>query len=296
MEDLKTKLQQNTLKLTELRNKNEELNKQINNNIIIINQLQSESDQINVQLLKMNKKINTIKELHDNISNNYQQQILDRLLTDSEYAKIYLSSFEINKDTKKKDVSGTIKVLGTYNEKKEKREEYEIKVYNDSPKGTFWCTCSDHKFNSTKKGTVCKHICFIVCKVMKILNTGFFESKKLSTEQLNTLIQKLSSENIWNDTDITTKMEKISIETFKSFSKAINDCCPMCYNDLSENDKPILLSCPSCHNYLHKECAEIWLEKQTRCMLCKSTCWENYNKVKNGEVITNLSKNKNITV
>ena len=32
-----------------------------------------------------------------------------------------------------------------------KREEYEIKVYNDSPKGTFWCSCSDHKFNSSKR-------------------------------------------------------------------------------------------------------------------------------------------------
>jgi hypothetical protein len=131
---------------------------------------------------------------------------------------------------------------------------------------------------------------------MKILDTAFFESKKLTTEQLNSLIQKLSSENIWNDTDITTKMEKISLEIFKIFSKVIDDCCPMCYNDLTENDKPTLLSCPSCHNYLHKECAEIWLEKQNRCMLCKSNCWENYNKVKNGEVITNLSKNKNITV
>jgi hypothetical protein len=121
---------------------------------------------------------------------------------------------------------------------------------------------------------------------LKVLQPYFFDTKKLNQEHLDALIQKLTSDVIWKDTSVVKNLEKITLETFKSFIKQLEDCCPVCFNDLEENDKPHLLSCPTCHNYAHKECMEVWLEQQERCMLCKSDIWKNYNKVKNGGAIS----------
>lgn len=256
---------------------------------LTINELEKQKVQVQNEIKKLENPIvefKNIQQLMPHIKNEYQQQILYKIVSDAEYAKIYLSGYEANTDTKKKDVIGTVKVLGTYNEKKKIREEYDIKIYKDSPKGHFWCSCADHKFNSGKKGTVCKHICFLVCKVLKVLQPYFFDTKKLKQEHLDALIQKLTSDVIWKDTSVVKNLEKITLETFKSFIKQLEDCCPVCFNDLEENEKPHLLSCPTCHNYAHKECMEVWLEQQERCMLCKSDIWKNYNKVKNGGAIS----------
>lgn len=235
---------------------------------------------------KVNQSIKTIQQLLPHIQNEYQYQILTKIISDVEYSKIYLSDYEPNTDVKKKDVIGTIKILGTYNEKKKLREEYEVKIYKDSPKGTFWCNCADHKFNSSKKGTSCKHICFLVCKVMKIFDLNFFATKKLNQLQIDALIQKLTSDSLWKDSSLAKEFEKITLETFKNYMKQLEDCCPICFNDLEEHEKPTLLACPTCHNYTHKECMEVWLEKQQRCVLCKSDIWGNYSKVKTGGSVT----------
>lgn len=257
-----------------------------NNKHLIKKQELEELIKVNTLKLKELEKnppaIKTIQQLLPLIQNEYQYQILTKIISDAEYSKIYLSDYEANTDAKKKDIIGTIKILGTYNEKKKLREEYEVKIYKDSPKGTFWCNCADHKFNSSKKGTSCKHICFLVCKVMKIFDVNFFNTKKLNQQQIDALIQKLTSDSIWKDASIAKEFEKITLDTFKNFMKQLEDCCPICFNDLEENEKPLLLACPTCHNYTHKECMEVWLEKQQRCVLCKSDVWGNYGKVKTG--------------
>jgi hypothetical protein len=310
VEALKLKLEEINKSKLEFNKKSEEYDKEIQNLNNQMDELEEKLDIMIQEQLKIDQKVialktqeedikneikklenpivefKTIQQLIPHIRNDYQQQILIKIISDAEYAKIYLSGYETNTDTKKKDVIGTVKVLGTYNEKKKIREEYDIKIHKDSPKGHFWCSCADHKFNSAKKGTVCKHICFVVCKILKVLEPYFFETKKLKQEHLDALLQKLTSDVIWKDNTVVKNLEKITLDTFKSFIKQLEDCCPVCFNDLEENEKPTLLSCPTCHNYAHKECMEVWLEQQERCMLCKSDVWKNYGKVKNGGAIT----------
>ena len=272
-------IEENNIKIDALHNENDNIANEyykIKDEVLIIQQ--------KIKALETKPIVKTIKDLLPLINelNENQYHILTKIVTDVEYSKIYLSDYIANTDVKKKDIIGTVKVLGTYNEKKKIREEYEIKIYKKSDKGTFWCSCADHKFNSVKKGTCCKHICFLVCKVMKLLDVEFFKTKTLTQEQIDALIQKLTSDTIWKDSTITKEFDKITLELFKNFSKQIDDACPICFNDLEENEKPLLLACPTCHNYTHKECIEIWLEKQQRCVLCKSDVWKNYDKVKNG--------------
>ena len=147
----------------------------------------------------------------------------------------------------------------------------------------FWCSCADHKFNSTKKNIVCKHICFLICKIAKVLKPDVFENKKLSDEDLAGLLAKLTaSGDIWSDKTVAKILGKITLETFRQFVKAIEDCCPVCFNDLEPIDKPNLLACPTCKNYIHGECADIWMEQKQTCVMCKSDCWKHYEKVKSG--------------
>ena len=241
------------------------------------------------QPIQSTQTCKTIDELCGKIDNLNQVAILNRIVSDKEYSKIYLSGYNPNIDFtgKKKHLLGSVIVLGTYNEKKQCREEYEIKLYKEDPKGMFWCSCADHKFNSTKKNIVCKHICFLICKIGKFMKPDIFTNKKLSDDDLALLLAKIqSSGDIWKDQTIAKLLDKITLDTFKQFLKAIDDCCPVCFNDLSDDDKPQLLSCPTCKNYIHEECADIWLEQRACCALCKSDYWKYYGKVKAGGSIS----------
>jgi hypothetical protein len=221
----------------------------------------------------------TIKELYNLLTNENQKEIFRKILNDSEYAKIYLSNYDANTDTKKPDIHGTITVLGTYNAKKQEREVYSIKIYKKSEKGTFWCSCPDHKFNSSKKNTVCKHICFIVCKILKYLNVDFFTNKTLSEEQINTLIKKLTSTDLAEiDKSLINKITKITKELFMNFTKQLDegDDCPICFESIQQKIK---LACPACHNYIHEECALVCLETRDTCLFCMNDIWKNYKKL-----------------
>lgn len=283
----------NSICLADCDNKKELLMNQLTNlnNLEII--IRDAKEKLNIFINKIdthkiklsNTQCKSIDQLCQKITNTNQVTILNRIVTDKEYSKIYLSGYEPNTETtsKKKDLIGTVKVLGTFNEKKQCREEYEIRLFRSDPKGMFWCSCADHKFNSTKKNIVCKHICFLICKIAKVLKPEVFENKKFTDIELAGLLTKLtSSGDIWQDCTIAKILGKITLDTFKLFVKAIEDCCPVCFNDLIEEDKPNLLACPSCKNYIHNECADIWMEQKKTCVLCKSDLWKYYDKVKTG--------------
>ena len=266
-------INENLLTITTKQNEN------INHNNYII-QLQAQKKQLTRDDCK------TIDELNNKLDNEYQKDILNRIVTDREYSKIYLNSYVPNPDRtgKKKTLIGTVHILGTFNTKKQAREEYEIKLYENDPKSVFFCSCADHKSNSTKKNIMCKHISFLICKVAKILKPSVFQNKKLSDEDMAVMIAKLSgNDSIWKDTDITKL--KITLEFFKQFDKKIDDCCPLCYNDLTDEDKPQLLACPTCKNYIHIECADIWLERNNTCTFCKSKVWEQYKNISNDIIV-----------
>ena len=123
----------------------------------------------------------------------FQINILKRITTTSDYSKIYLFDYEqtteIKKSGKDKDLFGTVTVLGTFNNKKNLREQYKIKIFkyclddgSDNIKcKMFSCSCVDFKINCKCRDNVCKHICFLVCKVANILKPYFFEYNKLTT-------------------------------------------------------------------------------------------------------------------
>ena len=206
---------------------------------------------------------------------------------------MYLQNFEPNTNNKNPDLKGIIKILGNYNKSKGKRESYEVKVFDSATKGTFWCSCADHKFNSAKKNIVCKHICFIVCKVLKILQTYYFDTKKLTAEHLSQLLGKFDiNSEIWKDKKITRKSSKVTIQDFKNFPAHIQDTCTFCYDEMTDADKPVSVSCPLCSHCFHEECMCVWLESQSKCSYCSNNFWQYYKRIQAGEKEIDLGCNQ----
>lgn len=281
--------------------------KKINTNLALgIEQLMNYSDKTNElfdliekSIIKIhadsskikNKKLNNLEELIEILTNQDQVKRLQKILPDNyDYAKVYLQGYTANTDIKKTNLIGTIKILGQYNFQKKEREAYEIKVLQNEP-NTFWCSCIDHKLNSTKKKTVCKHIAFIVCKVMKVLELYFFESKKLSDEHLQILLAKFSDKSeLWQNKDLVRDIKEITLDTFKKFPDLIDDVCTFCYDQMSDADKPISLCCPMCNHCFHSECMDIWLENYSKCTVCSSEFWKHYIVVKKGGIINISTK------
>jgi hypothetical protein len=219
------------------------------------------------------------------LTNCDQVAILQRINSDTnDYTKVYMQNFTKNIDPKKKTLLGTIKILGQFNVKKQEREGYDVKVFKNDPKGSFWCTCADHKFNSTKKNIVCKHISFIVCKVLKVMQLYYWETKTLSEEHLNLLLDKFSDNSeYWKSKEICKDITEINLQTFKTFNKPIDDVCTFCYDQMTELDKNIALSCPTCTHCFHQECMDIWLDEYNKCSYCSlDFYWKHYKSVKGG--------------
>ena len=176
------------------------------------------------------------------------------------------------------EIEGTFTVLGTV--RKKKRTEYKIKMFKHGTNevGNFWCSCPSHKYHSIKKDIVCKHICFIVCKVSKILSAEYFATKQLTRSQFNKIKKKGENiNNLLNDTSLCKRLDHndVTLELFKRITRPIteDDLCPICYYEMNENQ---VLSCPRCSNNVHKDCMMIWLEKSKTCVYCRDDIWKKY--------------------
>lgn len=225
----------------------------------------------------------SLNELIRCLGNQNQIDIIHRSSQRFEEDRLYMINYEPINDKKKPNILGQFMVLGTYDYKKDRRSQYDIKLYRpNTEKGSFYCSCPDHKFNSVKKGTVCKHITFIVCQIARVMTKHFFETKHLTQQQTDDLIRKVSKDSeIWKDKCLCREVKTLTLQSFKDSKREIDDedVCPICYDTLGRDD---LLSCPRCSNYVHNECMMVWMEKQKRCVYCADTLWEHYEAVKNG--------------
>lgn len=225
-----------------------------------------------------------IPELIQAVSNDFQKEVLRRLIVNTDdFSQMYLSKYETNtsQDKRRKDIQGTFTVLGTV--RKGKREEYTVKFYKkhtpNSP--SFWCSCPDHKFNSTKKNICCKHICFLLCKVAKLFQPDFYENKVLDDETYDKFKQIAENLHHVMSDDLVVSPEPVTAvndkfpEMFKVKRKEVcsDDLCPICYDDMPVQTS--LLSCPDCSNNVHAECMKVWLESRKTCVYCRSNVWYN---------------------
>lgn len=117
-------------------------------------------------------------------------------------------------------------------------------------------------YRGRRLGIVCKHISFIVCKVIGLRHTlNFFGEHKLSMAAVEACKSALG-----NACSFGLNSE------FKSSSRELDktDACPICYDEYGDQ---AVLSCPDCGNYVHEDCIMVWLERKKTCVYCRSESW-----------------------
>lgn len=138
------------------------------------------------------------------------------------------------------------------------------------------CTCPDY----TTRGNRCKHIYFILIRVMKC--TDVDQTTYTNDDILNmfTNIPKIT-QNLTLDTKKKAIYDKFKKEnklagTDKSEvnKKDTDDLCPICLDDL-ENGEELEFCKYSCGKPVHKVCYSMWTKKQPlNCVFCKAS-WNN---------------------
>ena len=126
------------------------------------------------------------------------------------------------------------------------------------------CTCPDHVNNHK----ICKHIYFIMLRVMKV--NKIVMNKYTNQELLvlfNNIPNHINSDLLYDDI-ITDKPKDSKIQ------QKYDDMCPVCLDDLA-HDTPGLDYCKfGCGKSVHTKCFEIWIKSnqygQHKCLFCRA--------------------------
>lgn len=197
----------------------------------------------------------------DTIDNEQQQRILYNTFSGRSGTMYIVDGFKSQNDT-------CIQILGSPNLKG--REKYNVKLDNNNNR--FKCTCKDFVYRSKRFGIVCKHIIFLLCKVAKIFDKQFFDTKCLKEDDAKAYKDLFSNSAIWKDRTVSVK--DINQE-FNQISKPFvkTELCPICYECYGDVQ---CISCPDCYNYVHEKCMSVWLEERTDCVFCRSHVFQDY--------------------
>jgi len=229
------------------------------------------NDQVNDEIVDehvnyrwVNRDPNEITELIETVKNDYQSDIILSLFTNLAN-KMYLVDHRNNVSEIEIDL------LGSKRNNSIKREKYTV-IFNKI-NSNFTCNCKDFTFRAKQRDIVCKHITFIICKVLGIYDHTFFETKKLSLAYQKRMTRILNYSNLWNNNEISVK--HINSEFNKNTKRVLNtdDQCPICCDAFGNKET---ISCPSCQGYIHKNCMDVWIETSKTCVYCRSMNWSNY--------------------
>lgn len=233
---------------------------------------------------------------------NYEQRKRwDKLTTDS----FYLLGISTVDDKIKIDISGSTANV------------YTVTYYLDD--AGFFCTCPDARSHAKRHNVVCKHVCFVLNRLLKFkvdfllkefFDTIFFEHNSEVHNMVVTKLQNIEN-NLFGETsaDVVNRKyidafqkQKEKQHTHASDGVASSSAEPKV--DVEPEKKSLfdavktveddaecmicfdimtndvkLVECPTCHNLTHQDCMENWLKSKTTCIYCRSE-WKNYFKEK----------------
>lgn len=153
--------------------------------------------------------------------------------------------------------------------------------------GKMFCDCPDMKSHAKKHGVVCKHICFIIRRVLKYRIDAFFLNDcQFQREEIDTIIDDfLTGETGKNEDVMDDELVRLyqALKTGKDQFALVKelteeDECPICYLPFDVKDTTGVCACPTCHNAIHKECVNKWLQHSAMktCVYCRSPVWSTF--------------------
>jgi hypothetical protein len=139
------------------------------------------------------------------------------------------------------------------------------------------CTCPDNTVNKRR----CKHIYFILCKVMKFNDP---DKDVFSDEDIELMLSNIrqATELPYVDGGIKHAYEKLknTKNTNKKIVAKDDDICPICLDDLHNGDEFDFCEY-GCGKCVHKVCFNMWCTRNDSvCLICKKP-WNKENKYVN---------------
>ena len=130
------------------------------------------------------------------------------------------------------------------------------------------CTCPDF----TTRGNRCKHIYFIMMKIMKVINDDREEYSDDDIAQM--VLNKNLNPLFYINDKIKEKYTKIISNMGSSLAKGVDDLCPFCLDDI-DNGEEYEFCKQECNKCVHIECFNMWCKKnEAICVFCKKP-WTN---------------------
>ena len=216
-----------------------------------------------------------------------QHERFQKLFYENHYLlKIIDSSHQINFD-----VSGSTSNI------------YQVKLMKSFEWNNIYCNCPDSKKWANVHGVVCKHILFVIFKVLKLFKFNnslslitvepngelFLEKRKLHRDFLEVISVFIDLFNFNEETDfmkleyvekyhkIKDSLEKIQENKDKTSLLEEKDSsvehCLICFEDFDKKTKlsrDINSQCLICKTIFHKECLGKWFLHNNTCPYCRS--------------------------
>jgi len=137
--------------------------------------------------------------------------------------------------------------------------------------GKMTCTCMDSRMTCPRKDCVCKHCCFVVYRVLNVMNNDFLKTLRVEDGAIGRWAAK-------NDARYNTAMANKLVHnvetTFDVNLERMEDDCPVCCDALG--DDGTCVGCPECRNNAHKACMSRWMSQRKTCVWCRSNVWMAY--------------------
>jgi hypothetical protein len=229
------------------------------------------------------------------ISQRYIHQ--ERRLNKSKIEPLFLLDYKLTSNNNKE-----FKICGST------KNIYTVTLYNNHIK----CDCPDNYGGCYYFNIICKHSCFVLCKVLKgdesifeplrnhnnmIINDHYMKHILNEFSKLNDRIQNQNQNQTISKKDLIEKYKKIQKQELESNSKTKSnepyksifkytgdlsekhesDVCGICFNELKLDT--LMAMCPDCHNIVHINCMKKWMNMgKDTCVYCRSSIWKNYKK------------------
>ena len=150
------------------------------------------------------------------------------------------------------------------------RDDKKVKITFKKDKSVN-CNCIDWRVRCKKYGISCKHLLYVMDRILKVDLDLVVKNVLKSEEIFRNAIKKL---NLYH---LTKKGEKFIPCAKKTRSE--EDLCVICFSDFIYTDKNDfvlkVMSCPECNNLVHKDCMVCWLKNSWNksCVYCRSAIW-----------------------
>ncbi|KAK6363019.1 hypothetical protein TWF730_000468 [Orbilia blumenaviensis] len=176
--------------------------------------------------------------------------------------------------------------LGRARDEENLREEFKIagstgNIYTVMLENVPVCDCPD----SIHKGGTCKHILFVMIKILRVRAELSYQAALLNSE----------IREIFENSPVPLEGD---VSEDKRLRKPLDvDECPVCYEPFEADEKNVLFCVAQCGSNIHKECFRQWaaskLGEIVTCVMCR-TPWEESSADKGdyGNILKNATRGK----